>query len=545
LTSLLILVRRGSLEPRHCLLKMDSGYEEIQLNEIRVNIEDEEEDHGSNRQERHRLVEMIRYVFFGFGLWVFSVWAYSKYAVRRLRITGSEQPEENIEDPLKIRIQKDFIGYIKNRDIAAVKNIADEVKDSLNFVIDNQTPLIAAVLSGSDELVNYLLESGADVNFGSEWSTPLIEAIKLKAIDMTHCLVGNDANVNYQSKTSTPLIEAIKVKSMDIILYLIERGANINLGTEKSTPLIEAVKLKWMDTICCLVANKGDVNCGSKTSTPLIEAVRMKSMDIIRYLVSNGADVNQLDHRGETPLFHAIASGDMNIVKYFLDNVSVQLTSDSGGKTALIYAIERDKTKAVELIMKRHDLDVNAVNYSGYTALHLAVAKNRYQAAYIICHHPRVDFEIQDKNFLKAYEVSSSSSNVQSRTIVQAFADESLIEAERMRMIEESGVDIDRLPIIEVKDNVVHVFDRQKVTSNISDTLRHRTNLSGSSPSLEFSLQRLSSNQDNFENQNVNIRQFVSLDLENSTDTDPASPNKNCVSVDISSTANDIGKDYT
>jgi len=540
LTSLLILVRRGSLEPRHCLLKMDSGYEEIQLNEIRVNIEDEEEDHGSNRQERHRLVEMIRYVFFGFGLWVFSVWAYSKYAVRRLRITGSEQPEENIEDPLKIRIQKDFIGYIKNRDIAAVKNIADEVKDSLNFVIDNQTPLIAAVLSGSDELVNYLLESGADVNFGSEWSTPLIEAIKLKAIDMTHCLVGNDANVNYQSKTSTPLIEAIKVKSMDIILYLIERGANINLGTEKSTPLIEAVKLKWMDTICCLVANKGDVNCGSKTSTPLIEAVRMKSMDIIRYLVSNGADVNQLDHRGETPLFHAIASGDMNIVKYFLDNVSVQLTSDSGGKTALIYAIERDKTKAVELIMKRHDLDVNAVNYSGYTALHLAVAKNRYQAAYIICHHPRVDFEIQDKNFLKAYEVSSSSSNVQSRTIVQAFADESLIEAERMRMIEESGVDIDRLPIIEVKDNVVHVFDRQKVTSVISDTgryPRYRTNLSASSTPLESSSQNTSSNLDN---QNVNNGQFVSIDSDHPNETHPLSQDGNRLSGDISAKANDI-----
>jgi len=540
LTSLLILVRRGSLEPRHCLLKMDSGYEEIQLNEIRVNIEDEEEDHGSNRQERHRLVEMIRYVFFGFGLWVFSVWAYSKYAVRRLRITGSEQPEENIEDPLKIRIQKDFIGYIKNRDIAAVKNIADEVKDSLNFVIDDQTPLIAAVLSGSDELVNYLLESGADVNFGSEWSTPLIEAIKLKAVDMTHCLVGNDANVNYQSKTSTPLIEAIKVKSMDIILYLIERGANINLGTEKSTPLIEAVKLKWMDTICCLVANKGDVNCGSKTSTPLIEAVRMKSMDIIRYLVSNGADVNQLDHRGETPLFHAIASGDMNIVKYFLDNVSVQLTSDSGGKTALIYAIERDKTKAVELIMKRHDLDVNAVNYSGYTALHLAVAKNRYQAAYIICHHPRVDFEIQDKNFLKAYEVSSSSSNVQSRTIVQAFADESLIEAERMRMIEESGVDIDRLPIIEVKDNVVHVFDRQKVTSVISDTgryPRYRTNLSASSTPLESSSQNTSSNLDN---QNVNNGQFVSIDSDHPYETHSLSQDGNRLSGDISFEANDI-----
>merc|ERR1719494_1113119 len=227
----------------------------------------------------------------------------------------------------------------------------------------------------------------------------------------------------------------------------------LDKACEGTTMLLEAVRIGSLEMVKILIEMGADVNCSNGITTPLIDAIKVKSLTLVDYLLYSGADINAPDKKNkETPLFHAVTNStptDTSIIQYLLKRNDTLLEAQDGKKTALIYAVERDKTNCIACILLRQDLDVNGVDYKYSTALHVAAAKNRYQAAYLICHHPKIDFDKEDANGLKAYELSSSSSNRQAKTIVKVFAEKGpgeLLSQEQLDLIKENGVDIEKLP---------------------------------------------------------------------------------------------------
>ncbi|WP_243518789.1 MULTISPECIES: ankyrin repeat domain-containing protein, partial [unclassified Candidatus Cardinium] len=100
---------------------------------------------------------------------------------------------------------------------------------------------------------------------------------------------------------------------MEIIQYLVEHGADINEGSDRllpginlfrgmdftGTPLHKAAFNRSLPTVKCLVEHGADVNAKNfDGDTPLHMAACFGCMEIIQYLVEHGADIHAKNDLG-------------------------------------------------------------------------------------------------------------------------------------------------------------------------------------------------------------------------------------------------------
>ncbi len=104
-----------------------------------------------------------------------------------------------------------------------------------------ETPLIAAVDRGDEEIIVYLLNNGADINLPSSYGSPLTYAIFTRQPALAIKLVERGAHVNFADPRddTSPLALALlnhtsNQDSDDLIAALLNHGAVINSPMIKS-----------------------------------------------------------------------------------------------------------------------------------------------------------------------------------------------------------------------------------------------------------------------------------------------------------------------
>ena len=93
------------------------------------------------------------------------------------------------------------------------------------------TALMLATIEGHTEIVDILIEAGADLNIQEEHGdTALMKAIYKKNIDIAEMLIDSGADLNIQNVyRDAPLIYAIKTENTDIAKLLIDAKADLNI----------------------------------------------------------------------------------------------------------------------------------------------------------------------------------------------------------------------------------------------------------------------------------------------------------------------------
>ena len=111
-------------------------------------------------------------------------------------------------------------------------------------------------------------------------------------------------DVNANSKLGTALHRAVLRGHMDIVDLLINNGANVNLKSESGdTALHYAAKKNHIDIVEMLLKNGADINItGYRGLVPLHFAVTFDSVQLSEKLIIHGADVNVPNDDGQTPL---------------------------------------------------------------------------------------------------------------------------------------------------------------------------------------------------------------------------------------------------
>lgn len=107
------------------------------------------------------------------------------------------------------------------------------------------------------ELFKYLVSAGIDINvFTSEFSTPLISFIYERNFEMVKYLVENGANVNWPY--SLPIIWAVKTCNLDIVRYLVEKDASVFPATDdmRFEEALEAANIDYKDNILSVITSK-------------------------------------------------------------------------------------------------------------------------------------------------------------------------------------------------------------------------------------------------------------------------------------------------
>lgn len=202
------------------------------------------------------------------------------------------------------------------RPTAAGVAILALVASVTGFTAQEMPEIFAAVYDGDVAAVRAQLDAGVDPDLTFDDRTPLMFAVWREQMEIVELLVDRGADLHAETAAGVPLINiAAEGGSLPILTYLLERGADVDArgGTmharmmkwkdHDQTPLIWAVRLKQPDAVDFLLEHGADPDLRDDTGrTALIWAAGVGSPEAARSLIQAGADLSLRDDRGESAL---------------------------------------------------------------------------------------------------------------------------------------------------------------------------------------------------------------------------------------------------
>eukprot|EP00474_Spongospora_subterranea_P005356 CRZ05814.1 hypothetical protein [Spongospora subterranea] len=139
------------------------------------------------------------------------------------------------------------------------------------------------------------------------------------------------------------------------------------------TPLHWACAHGHADIAKLLISNGWSCNVQDEVLwSPLHSACSAGHTDVVKLLINNGADLNSRNGLGATPILYACSKGNAEIVKVLLAHDADPTIPDEGGQTPLHRCSVRGNIHIAELLLRRPTVNVNAVDKSGLSPLHLS-----------------------------------------------------------------------------------------------------------------------------------------------------------------------------
>lgn len=135
-----------------------------------------------------------------------------------------------------------------------------------------------------EEAANWLKERPDSINeINSYGFTPLIIACYSGNIDMVHFLIENKATINYVSPEGSALMAATVKGNSNLVHFLLKNGANTDLTNDIGV-------------------------------TALIYAVQFKNVSIVKLLLQNNANKLLMDNDGKTAFEYAVYGKNEEII---------------------------------------------------------------------------------------------------------------------------------------------------------------------------------------------------------------------------------------
>lgn len=189
--------------------------------------------------------------------------------------------------------------------------------------------LMSAASSGDECRVEELLSrTGVSVDFvlpsEPEGRTMLFRASQNGHRDVIDLLIENGANVNIgTSDGRTPLHIASQQGHVDIVDMLLIRGVDVDLCTTDelgASPLFLACVHDHSRVVELLLNYGADVNLATRLDgvTPLFAASMLGLVRVMNILIGKGADLEQSTTDGFTPLIFAAHRGEEAVVRMLL-----------------------------------------------------------------------------------------------------------------------------------------------------------------------------------------------------------------------------------
>ncbi|MDB5853426.1 MAG: ankyrin repeat-containing protein [Herminiimonas sp.] len=244
---------------------------------------------------------------------------------------------------------------------------------------EDNAALHLAAENNQPEIVECLLEAGADINLPSPTycNSPLMVATYYGQVAVVNALLKRPGiKVDAINKIGgTALHVALERNQPEIMECLLKAGADVNLPNLEygDTPLIIATNDGQLAVVNALLKRPGiKLDAINKDgNTALHIAAGNNQPEIAECLLEAGADVNPPGPEcSDTALMHAALEGHLAVVNVLLKRPDIKLNAiDRRGNTALFHAVSGKELDTVERLLKA-GADVNlSKNELGVTPL--------------------------------------------------------------------------------------------------------------------------------------------------------------------------------
>lgn len=175
--------------------------------------------------------------------------------------------------------------------------------------------MCVAASRGDLDRVKQLHEDGAHINHTLHGSSALMKAAWMGHSEMLEFLLEKGADVNLtDSGSASALLVAVYKGHLEVAILLVEKGAALDQADNGGlTPLMKATANGHLEMVALLLEKGAIANLagglGHFKRTPLMEAAMMGFYEITALLLENGAAADHPDINGLTPLITAAACG--------------------------------------------------------------------------------------------------------------------------------------------------------------------------------------------------------------------------------------------
>ncbi|MBL1148246.1 MAG: hypothetical protein HND56_01420 [Pseudomonadota bacterium] len=261
------------------------------------------------------------------------------------------------------------------QDTAALRQALENNADINTKTADGFTPVIIAAFRNHFEILDILVEKGAELNHMTARGS---SALSLALYHMPHSA---DAQ-----KCLDRLLEAGADPSCDSSLEIaadkgmtayVERFIAAGADANKGIPLIPAAIGGHTDILRILIAADADVNAKrANGETALSYAVMNGRADCAKLLIAAGANIHVKNNENETILHRAVHGGRnfQNFEADFFDGIDKN-AQNNRGLTALMEAAHRGHEDIVVSLLEA-GAKTDITSNSGQTALSLAQQAN-------------------------------------------------------------------------------------------------------------------------------------------------------------------------
>ncbi|KAI9764645.1 MAG: hypothetical protein M1840_008142 [Geoglossum simile] len=227
-----------------------------------------------------------------------------------------------------------------------------------------QYPLQAAAYKGSAKMVRHLLRRGAEVNAkGGDFETALQAACAKGTEDIVRVLLDHQANVNISGgKFASALQAAIVSKAKGVVSLLLDRGADPNIEGGSCWSSLIAAAMSGDEDIVRLLLIKG------ANTRPGPDYSAYWGDDTPKAPVTSGQSWQGGGAQFGSALQAAAYGGHKEIVEMLLEKGAHPDDQDRYGQTALHQAAHQGHKGIVELLLER-GADVNCADSYGRTAV--------------------------------------------------------------------------------------------------------------------------------------------------------------------------------
>lgn len=287
---------------------------------------------------------------------------------------------------------QELIQAIRNEDEAAVRRLLEEDPALVNVADERDcTPLHFAVRVGRADLVDLVLEHGADPNaLDMDGDSPLTWAALYGLEEMAILLLEYGVDVDLPNNYGRgPLLQVARERGDEAMArLLLEHGADPDAQDRfGATSLNLAAWRGFSGVVDALLDHGADLGVGGSLARPNTEYAAGKGLDrLFQALLDAGVDLEIPTETGGTLLHAAANGGSEEIVRVLLDRGFQVDDRDRYGWTPLHYAAERGRLEVTELLIA-HGADVNAASAGGYTPLALTDTYSKADEASLLEAH--------------------------------------------------------------------------------------------------------------------------------------------------------------